>query len=592
VKVAKIRVTDFDKIRKLYLAAHNGATVGHVVTTPALDGIRVTDLYVHPAARKSGIASSLIDEVKKRNSGNTLVLRARPYGVKGPKLTQLKAFYRKMGFIDDIPAADTMMLKVADAAPGLPDRSRFGDVTKLPREKALKFVVQEHLAHRAGRHYDVRMGTPETGLYSWATKKEWPGPGGKIMLFQQPVHRYEYGDFQGTLPKGYGAGMVKTHDKGAVMVTHAKPDKIKFIVAHRGAPEYYTLLRRSGPPADPKTPRQRETQGGNWLLINTTPTDIKKLMGIDPAAAAKLRYKSIPAQEVEKLFTQGNIIQNKVDGASMLYHLLDDRIEAASYRVSKEGRPIIHTQRLFGPGGAKVQVPKEHVGTTLRGEAYGEREGKAIPPQELGGILNASLLKSLEKQKEQGVTMKSMLFDVAGEQDKPYAERLAKLESIRKFLPEQFHLPESAKTPEEAKALWERISSGQHPLTHEGIVAWPQSGLPTKVKPMPESDVWIRNVFPGEGKYKGLGAGGFEYSLGPESNIVGRVGTGFSDDTRREMLTNPDRWVGRLARIRAQEKFPSGAFRAPAFIARHEDYPMKTASLIGEVKRRASAHVD
>ncbi len=67
------------------------------------------------------------------------------------------------------------------------------------------------------------------------------------------------------------------------------------------------------------------------------------------------------------------------------------------------------------------------------------------------------------------------------------------------------------------------------------------------------------------------------------------MGSGFSDEVRREMLSNPDSWIGRMARVRAQEKFPSGALRAPSFLARHEDYPTKTGSLIDEIKRRAHA---
>jgi 2'-5' RNA ligase len=43
------------------------------------------------------------------------------------------------------------------------------------------------------------------------------------------------------------------------------------------------------------------------------------------------------------------------------------------------------------------------------------------------------------------------------------------------------------------------------------------------------------------------------------------------------MWQNPNEWVGRTARIRAQEQFPSGAYRAPAFLARHEDVTQKTA---------------
>ena len=508
----------------------------------------------------------------------------------------IPGFQRVLNFIRSkikrpMPNVQPSAVKVADFAEGLPDPARFGDVTKLPKAKALQFVIQEHLARRAGRHLDVRMGTPELGLMSWATKKDWPGPGGKILLHQQPVHRFSYGDFQGVLPTGYGAGTVRTHDKGAVVVTKADTNRISFIVAHHGSPEYYTMIRQSGVPKDPKTIRQAKTQGGSWLLINTTPVHAEKFLGLDTQAMAKLKYKKIPAEDVEKLFTKGNIIQDKVDGASMLFRLFEDKIEAASYRIGANNSPIIHTHRLFGLEGQPVKIPKEHVGTVLRGEAYGTREGKPIPVQELGGILNASLLKSLEKQRAQDVKMKTMLFDVAGEQDKPYAERLAKLEAISRFLPsERFHLPESARTPEEARALWEKIKGGQHSRTSEGIIAWPPEGVPTKAKILPESDVWIREIVPGENRLKDVGAGGFGYSLGPMGNVVGRVGTGFSEEARKEMLAEPEKWIGRLARIRSQGQFPGGAHRAPAFLALHEDYPVKTASLVREVKRRS--HVD
>ena len=156
---------------------------------------------------------------------------------------------------------------------GLPDLKRFGDVTKLPKAKALRFVIQKHLAERSGTHYDARIGNPELGLLSWATKKEWPGPGGKIMLFQQPVHPYAYGDFQGTLPRGYGKGEVRTHSKGDVTVTAAEPGKLSFTVTRSGVPEKYTMIRRSGAPKSPRTQREARTQGGSWLLVNHTPAE-------------------------------------------------------------------------------------------------------------------------------------------------------------------------------------------------------------------------------------------------------------------------------------------------------------------------------
>lgn len=481
------------------------------------------------------------------------------------------------------------MLKLGrDFAPGLPDKKRFGSVEEIPPGKLLQYVVQRHLAERAGPHYDVRIGggPPGRELYSWATKKELPQPGGKIMLYQQPLHRGSYAHFEGTLHHGYGKGTVKTHDKGSVIVTKADPDKISFVVAHKKYPEYFTMIRRSGPPANPNTARQRQTQGGSWLLVNTTPMNASKFLNGKPDEVGlnKLKYTSVPADKVEKLFNPDYLAQEKIDGASALYHLLADRIEAVSYRHGVGGRPIIHTHRVFGPGGSKsgVKIPPELVGTVLRGEIYGLRKGRAIPPQELGGILNASVQRSVEKQRLQGVDIRNALFDVARLGKQPIKpgelsaeQRLQTLNKILPYLPKnKFHLPQTASSPDEARQLWQNIIAGKNPRTQEGIIAWPAAGgkPPVKVKSLPESDVWVKQVFPGEGKYQGVGAGGFEYSTSPEGAIVGRVGTGFDDATRREMLEDPSTWIGRMARIRSQGKFPSGAHRAPSFIARHEDY--------------------
>ena len=479
-----------------------------------------------------------------------------------------------------------------DFAPGIPDPQRFGDAREIPPGKLLQYVVQRHLAERAGPHYDVRFGErgPASRLMSFATKKELPLPGEKRMLFQQPLHRGQYAQFEGEITSGYGKGTVKKHDSGSVIVTKAEPNKIQFIVSHKKYPEYYTMIRQSGPPTNP-TSRQRQTQGGSWLMINTTPMNAAKFLGGKPeeVGLSKLRYTSVPAEKVDKLFDPNYMVQEKVDGASALYHLLADRIEAVSYRVSKDGgRPIIHTHRVFGPGGSKtgVKVPPELVGSIVRGEIYGERGGAAIPPQELGGILNASVQRSLEKQREQKVQLKNMLFDVVREGKTPIPaqsltpqERMTKLKTISALLPKnQFRLPDTANTPEEARALYEKIISGKHPRTREGIVAWPMEAgrPPRKVKPRGEHDVWIKSLFPGEGKLKDVAAGGFEYSLSPEGPAVGRVGTGFTEGTRREMIDDPTTWLGRMARITAKEKATSGAYIAPSFVSRHEDYPLSS----------------
>ena len=479
----------------------------------------------------------------------------------------------------------------ARKAPGLPNPHRFGKTEHLPKHEPLAFVRQFHKAHKAGPHYDIRLGKDK--MYSWATKKELPKPGGKpTMLFQQPLHTKEYNEFQGTIPSGYGAGTVTTAEKGQAAVLEATPDKIKLVTLHKGEPEYFSLIRQSGPRAE-GTAREKHTQGGSWLMVNTTPTDPEKLLGGKPSETGleKLKFKSVPTKDVDKLITGAYHFQEKVDGASNLFHLFKDHINAISYRTSTSGRPIVHTHRVFGLGGAKTKnLPPELEGSILRGETYGEREGKAIPPQDIGGLLNSSVGRSLEQQRSKNIRVKHMLYDVARLGDKPAGpmgaeERQKALQSILPYLPEdKFHLPQTAKTEEEKRKLFENITSGKNPRTTEGIVAWPEEpGRPVKVKQRPEADVFIKSIIPGEGKLKGTAAGGFEYATSPEGSIVGRVGTGFSAETRTQMHKHPEEFVGRVARITSQGKFPrSGSHRAPGFISLHQDYPLlakKSASL-------------
>lgn len=481
----------------------------------------------------------------------------------------------------------------SEFAPGLPDPRRFGRVTELPTDTPLRYVIQRHLAQRAGPHYDIRLG-PDQGhkptMLSWAARHLPEQPGEKRMAFQQPLHTGAYADFEGEIVSGYGKGTVATHDNGNVIVTKVTPNKINFAVIHKKHPETFVLVRKSGRPMTPQTAREARTQGGSWLMINTTPTDVIK--------HNKVHYTTVPAEEISKLFDEEYLHDEKIDGAAALYKVLADRIEVLSYRPTTDGRPIVHTYRVGGT--TNIDIPKHLVGSVLRGELYGVRRstGEAIPAQELGGILNATTLKSLQKQREQGVELKSRLFNVLQHgnepvsMDSPVDERMEKLREIAQHLPpSKYTLPTMAGTPEEQKQLWERVTSGNHPLTREGIVAWPRAGgKPTKVKLYADHDVFVREIFPGGGKLEGTGAGGFGYSLEPEGPIVGRVGTGFSDATRKQMWETPEEYKGRVARIKAQGQFPSGAYRAPAFLALHEDYPGKEASLIDREVDVANTH--
>ena len=115
------------------------------------------------------------------------------------------------------------------------------------------------------------------------------------------------------------------------------------------------------------------------------------------------------------------------------------------------------------------------------------------------------------------------------------------------------------------------MAAGSDPLTREGAVLHVKGKRPLKAKFMDDADVVVRRIFKADTSGGPERAGGFEYSLPGSDRIVGRVGTGFSREMLVDMLRNPDAYVGRTARIHSQEQYPSGAFRAPGFLAMKED---------------------
>jgi DNA ligase D-like protein (predicted 3'-phosphoesterase) len=116
------------------------------------------------------------------------------------------------------------------------------------------FVLQEHHARRL--HYDLRLER-EGVLKSWAVPKGLPEQAGtKRLAVETEDHPLEYRSFEGTIPKGqYGAGTVKTWDKGTYDLKTWEDNKIEFALNGKRLKGRYILARF------------KKAGGNNWLLL-------------------------------------------------------------------------------------------------------------------------------------------------------------------------------------------------------------------------------------------------------------------------------------------------------------------------------------
>ena len=126
----------------------------------------------------------------------------------------------------------------------------------------MQFVVQKHDARRL--HYDLRLELDGV-LKSWAvTKGPSLVPGEKRLAVEVEDHPLDYGDFEGTIPKGeYGGGTVIVWDKGSWRPLH-DPAKslakghLDFELSGEKLKGRWHLVRMA------RKPREKHD---NWLLI-------------------------------------------------------------------------------------------------------------------------------------------------------------------------------------------------------------------------------------------------------------------------------------------------------------------------------------
>lgn len=433
---------------------------------------------------------------------------------------------------------------------GIPDRGRFVDIPS-DRESRWTGNIQYHEAKKAGPHYDIRLSPPgSSDALSWAVRNL-PGPGAKTKAIEQPTHESSYMGWEGEIETGYGAGTVRSVFFDKIEVLESKPDKILFNVYKGQGVDRYMLLN---------------TGGKEWLLYNYTGTTQSQVPDYKP------HYKSI---DIDKLRTdmKGEVWAPKIDGAhNTILIRPNKRLDVYSYRMSKKtGGPIDHSYRtdLY-----KIRGPADLGDTVVRTELYVPGKDSSV----IGGLLNSNVWKSREMQKEVG-KLKPALIDIVkfrgkNVENEPYEEKLKMLKEISTKIPE-LEMPPLAITQQEKMKLKDDIISGKYPLTSEGIVVYKnKEAVPYKSKSNEDFDVLITGVFaasPGS-KYEGNAIGGF-VGIPENTKTKIRIGSGLSDELRREAYLNPNKYIGLWAKVTGHQQFKSGKLRMPIFKEfRYEKY--------------------
>ena len=158
----------------------------------------------------------------------------------------------------------------------LEEYRRKRDFTKSPepagnpgieRRDGLFFCVQKHLA--SALHYDLRLEYRGV-LLSWAVPKG-PSldPAVKRLAMHVEDHPVEYGEFEGVIPEGYGAGIVMLWDRGTWTPQVADVDAalrkgdLKFTLDGYKLKGSWALVRTSGRYAGARS----GSGDRSWLLI-------------------------------------------------------------------------------------------------------------------------------------------------------------------------------------------------------------------------------------------------------------------------------------------------------------------------------------
>ncbi len=495
-------------------------------------------------------------------------------------------------------------------------------------DAARRFVVQKHAARRT--HFDLRLEIGGT-LASWAVPKgPSADPDTKRLAVHVEDHPLEYGEFEGTIPKGeYGAGSVIIWDRGRYQPTGETADTEEALV--RGVQEgkldlllygermrgRWTLVRMKG--------RDGED---NWLLIKkkdvyAEPGDSEGLVERhldsvvsgravdDPmlveGSASDAEDIAAPVDTRPMLAQRGEALPS---GEAWCFELKLDGIRAIGW-AQPSGRVRVYSRRghrlesAFPEISEALELLARRTGSefVVDGEIVATRAEGGPRFEDLQPRFNlreaAEVAQHVRKQPAEMFVFDLLWQDGDDLRDTPLSDRKARVRSLLKSASHRLHY------------VTHDVAAGQATMdrarreSYEGVVAKRlksryRSGERTqdwlKVKELARQEFVVGGWTDPQGGRQGFGALVVGYHEEPggggKLRCAGRVGSGFSDDDLRrisEQLANlaqenspfdeaPDdlveaHWVRPelVAEVKFLEWTREGRLRQPVFLGLRRD---------------------
>lgn len=437
-------------------------------------------------------------------------------------------------------------------------------------QRDIEYVIQEHHADRAGRHYDLRLvfrdqrGKPTS--VSWAIPMKGkradvsglPKPGDRWAAIRQPDHEVEYNEFEGTIPSGIGKGTVRIYSSGTADVYKIEDGHVHFRIHSGPAKGSYVLV---------------STDGVQGLLVS------KKPEAVD--VWTKHAYTKKPHEVLEALEDQACCVaERKVDGAAVELRVADNRVRTFSHRVSKRtGSLVEHTDRLAH---LDDTVTEGLGGTRLRAEAWHPRGVNF-----LSGTLNSDVDRARQLQKTAG-PIRLDVFDIThhkGEDVRhlPYAQRRELYEEVVRELKSP-HIQAVRAQHSNFPGFYESQVNLKGAPTDGIVVKQEALGYDekpwVKVKPSDTVDCTVVGLSEGLGKHSGrLGALTVQT---PEGKLV-QVGTGFTDWERQWIWDHRQDVDQEVARVSFHVRGGEASRTGPRFESWHPDKSEAALKMYAEV---------